>query len=61
MLSPQLGKVAFVWAVFITLISGLMLLGTEPGSPGFAISAIMLGLGVVFGAVVVLLVRLLGR
>lgn len=61
MLSPQLGKAAFVWAVFIALISGLLMLGTEPGTPGFVISAIMLGLGVVFGAVVVLLVRFLGR
>lgn len=61
MMSPELGKAAFVWAVFIVLISGLLLWGTEPGTPGFAISAIMLGLGVIFGVVVVLLVRFLGR
>jgi hypothetical protein len=60
-MNPQVGRALFGWVVFIVLLSGVMLLAGDPGTPGFAISLVTLGLGVVFGAVLVVLVQLSRR
>ena len=61
MIGPGAGQVAFRWATFIVVLSGLMLLVTRPGSPEFVITVVMLVVGLVFGAGVFALVRLPAR
>lgn len=61
MVGPELGRLAFVWAAFIVLLSGLLLWVTEPGTAGFVISVVMLCLGVIFIGVIAVLVRVLSK
>lgn len=58
MISPELGKAAFRWAVFIVVVSGLLLLIVEPGTPQFVITVMMLAAGALFAVVVFVLVRI---
>jgi hypothetical protein len=60
-ISPELGKAAFRWAVFIVVVAGLLLLIVEPGTPQFVITVVMLAAGALFGAVVFVLVRIGAR
>jgi hypothetical protein len=61
MLSPELGRALLQWVVFIVLLSGAMLLVLDPGTPAFAITVVTLGFGLLFGGVLVVLVRFFGR
>jgi hypothetical protein len=60
-MSPDVGRTLFGWVVFIVLLSGVMLLAGDPGTPAFAISLVTFGFGVVFGGVLVVLVQLSRR
>lgn len=61
MIGPGVGQVAFRWAAFIVVASGLMLLVVRPGTPEFVITVVMLVVGLAFGAGVFALVRLPAR
>lgn len=62
MISPELGKAAFRWAIFLVVVSGLLLLLlVKPGTPQFVITVVMLAAGALFGAVVFVLVRIGAR
>jgi hypothetical protein len=61
MLSPELGRALLQWVVFIVLLSGAMLLVLSPGTPAFAISVVTFGSGLLFGVVLIVLVRLFNR
>jgi hypothetical protein len=61
MLSPEVGRALLQWVVFIVLVSGAMLLVLHPGTPAFAITVVTLGFGLLFGGVLIILVRLSGR
>lgn len=58
MISPELGMTAFRWAVFMVVMSGLLLLVVEPGTPQFVITVMMLAAGAVFAVVIFVLVRI---
>jgi hypothetical protein len=60
-IGPGAGLAAFRWAVFIAVLAGLLLLAVEPGSAEFVITALMLGVSVVFAVVIVILVRVKNR
>jgi hypothetical protein len=60
-MSPEVGRALFGWIVFLVLLSGVMLLAGEPGTPAFAISLVTLGVGVVAGGALVVLVQLSRR
>jgi hypothetical protein len=61
MLSPELGRVAFRWAIFIVLVAGGLLLTLSPGTPEFAVTVLTLLIGVVFVGAIVVCIRVLGR
>ncbi|MBM7787700.1 hypothetical protein [Tenggerimyces flavus] len=61
MISPELGKAAFRWAIFLVVVSGLLLLLVKPGTPQFVITVVMLAAGALFGTVVFVLVRIGAR
>jgi hypothetical protein len=60
MFSPQLLRMAFRWAVLITLVAGALVAVEPTGTPQFIISAIMLGVGLLFGILVAVLSRIPG-
>lgn len=51
-------KAALTWIVLIILLSGAGLLGGQPGTAAFALSAFTLAIGVVAAAVLVVIARL---
>ena len=61
MISPQLGKAAFTWAILLILLAGGLLLVLTPGSREFAITVATLVVGVLFLGLVVVLVKVLSR
>lgn len=61
MLSPDVGRSAFRWAIWIVLVAVGLLATLRPGTPEFAITLLTLIIGLVFLGVVVVLLRLLGR
>jgi len=61
MLSPEVGRYAFRWAIFIVLLAVGLLLGLRPGTPEFAITLLTLLIGLSFLGVIVVLVRIVGR
>ena len=60
MLSPEVARAAFRWAIFIVLAALGLLVVLTPGSPEFAITLVTLLIGLVFVGIVVACVRLLG-
>ncbi len=55
-MSPELGQAWFRVAVFIALISGVLVPFQSPGSPGFVISVTALVIGLMFMALVAFVV-----
>jgi len=49
------------WIILIVLLSAAGLLAGRPGTAGFVLSALTLGIGVVAGAVLLVLIRLTQR
>jgi uncharacterized membrane protein len=60
-ISPQLGKLAFSWAMVIILLAGGLLFYVKRGSPEFVITVITLAMGVAFLGIIALVVKLFGR
>ncbi|REF38151.1 hypothetical protein [Thermasporomyces composti] len=58
MISPGVGQVAFRWAVFLIVFSGILLLFVQPGTASFVITVFMLVVGLLFAALVFVLVRI---
>jgi hypothetical protein len=56
-MTPGWGRAALTWTVFIVLVSGTGLLVGRPGSAGFVLSGLMLAVGVLFGVVLLVLLR----
>ena len=61
MITPEVGKLAFTWAVLLILTSLGLLLFEKHGSPEFFITIFTIFIGAVFLAVVWLAVRVIGR
>ena len=61
MLSPEIGRHAFGWAIFIVLVAGGLLATLSPGTPEFAITLLTLLIGLLFVGLLVACLRLLGR
>jgi hypothetical protein len=61
MLSPEVGRSAFRWAIFIVLVAVGLLATLRPGTPEFAVTVLTLLIGLLFVGVLVVCIRLLGR
>jgi preprotein translocase subunit Sss1 len=61
MLSPEVGRYAFRWAMFIVLVAVGLLATLKPGTPEFAITLLTLLIGLLFVGVLVVCIRLIGR
>lgn len=61
MLSPEIGRVAFRWAIFIVLVAVGLLATLSPGTPEFAVTVLTLLIGVLFMSVIIVCVRVIGR
>ncbi len=61
MLSPEIGRYAFRWAIFIVLVAGGLLTGLRPGTPEFAVTVLTLLVGLLFMGVLIVSIRLIGR
>ncbi|HEY1293140.1 MAG TPA: hypothetical protein VGJ60_08680 [Chloroflexota bacterium] len=61
MLSPEIGRVAFRWAIFIVLVAGVLLATLTPGTPEFAVTVLTLLIGVLFVAAIFVWIRVIGR
>jgi len=61
MLSPEIGRVAFRWAIFVVLVAGVLLATLTPGTPEFAVTLLTVLLGALFTAVIVVWIRVIGR
>jgi hypothetical protein len=60
-LSPDVGRYAFRWAIFIVLVAGGLLVTLSPGTPEFAVTLLTLMIGLLFVGVLVVCIRLIGR
>jgi len=60
-MSPGLARAALRWAVLIVVVSAALLPFLKPGTAEFVITVFTLGIGLVFGGLVIVLVRVLGR
>ncbi|TCC65592.1 hypothetical protein E0H73_01245 [Kribbella pittospori] len=60
-MGPQIGRVAFGWAAFLVLASGVLLLTLTPGTPEFVVTLFTLCLGLLLGLIVVAAVLILRR
>jgi hypothetical protein len=60
-LSPEIGRYAFRWAIFIVLVALGLLATLAPGTPEFAITLLTLLIGTLFLGVIVVLIRIVGR
>jgi len=56
-ISPKLGRVAFKLAFYLILTSSTLLFFVERHSAGFVVTSITLGIGLVFAAIIAVLVR----
>ena len=54
-------RVLLRWIILIVLLSGAGLLAGQPGTGAYVLSGLTLGLGVVAGAVVLVLIRISRR
>lgn len=61
MFGPELSRELLRWVVFVVLVSGVMLLALDPGTPAFVITVVTFGFGVLSGGVLIVVIRLLGR
>lgn len=63
MIGPDVGQVAFRWALFLIAAAGLLLLMARPspGTPQFVVTVLLLGVGVVMALLVFLFVRIKRR
>lgn len=61
MLSPEIGRYAFRWAIFMVLVAGGLLATLNPGTPEYAITLLTLFIGLLFIGILVVCIRLLGR
>lgn len=61
MLSPELGRVAFRWAIFIILLAAGLLVTLSPGTPEFAVTVFTLLIGLLFVGLIAFCVRVVGR
>jgi hypothetical protein len=61
MLSPEVGRHAFGWAIFIVLVAVGLLATLQPGTPEFAVTVLTLLIGMLFLAILVVCIRVLGR
>lgn len=57
MLHPELGRLGFRIAIFVTLVSGALLPTQTPGSAEFVLMATALAIGVVFLLIMIALIR----
>jgi hypothetical protein len=57
-LSPELGRVAFGWAILLVLGALGLLAVLAPGTPEFAITIVTLLIGMIFLGLVVALIKL---
>ncbi|MBV9789853.1 MAG: hypothetical protein JOZ51_16825 [Chloroflexi bacterium] len=57
MLSPELGRLGFRIAIFVTLASGALLPAQRPGSAEFVLMATALAIGLVFLLIMIALIR----
>jgi hypothetical protein len=57
MISPQLGRMIFRIAFYVTLVPAVLLFFLEPGSAEFVVAGITLLIGLVFILLIALLVR----
>ena len=57
MLSPELGRLGFRIAMFVTLASGALLLAQAPGSAEFVLMATALAIGLIFLLIMIALLR----
>lgn len=60
-MSPEVGRAAFRLALFVVLLSLGSVLFAPPGSPGFIVAILSLGIGLVFLIVVIVTTRLWSR
>jgi hypothetical protein len=60
-IGPELGRALCGWLAFIVVVAGAGLLVAPADSPAFALSALMLAVGLLAGAVLAVAVRLAGR
>ncbi|MBX2999016.1 MAG: hypothetical protein KF893_10950 [Caldilineaceae bacterium] len=58
MISPEIGKAGFLIGIFVTMVSGGLLLVVERGSAEFTISLLTFGIGILFILLIIVLVRL---
>jgi hypothetical protein len=58
MISPEFGRAGFVIGIFVSLVSGMLLLVVERGSAEFFVSLITFLIGIAFLLVIVFLVRM---
>ncbi len=56
-----ISRMAAGWAILLVLLSGLLLLIEEPGTPGFVITLFTMCLGAILGAGVLLVTVLVRR
>jgi len=56
-LSPQLGQVAFKISIFLVVVSIGLLFILDANSAEFVVTLLTLAIGIVFGAVVVVIAR----
>jgi hypothetical protein len=61
MLSPEIARVAFRWAIFIVLVAAGLLLTLTPGTPEYAVTVFTLLIGAVFIGIIVVCIRVIGR
>lgn len=61
MISPELAHTALRLAAFIVVVALLLLLFAQPGTAQFVITAFMLAIGLLFGAVVFVFTRIRRR
>ena len=52
-MTPQIGRVALGWAMFLVLASVVLLLTLTPGTPEFVVTLFTLCLGLLLGLIVV--------
>jgi uncharacterized membrane protein len=57
MIGPELGKAGFLIGIFVTMVSGGLLLVVDRNSAEFTISLLTFGIGVLFLVLIIVLVR----
>ena len=57
-MSPDIGRIAFRIATFLVVVSAGLLFVVTPGSAEFIVTAITLAVGVIFGVLIIIVVRM---